>query len=531
MPSARGPVHRPAWGPETLVVVLAVTVAVVAWLPFLHAPLTSDESGFLLLGEHLGHGSSLYGDYWVDRPPLLLWLFGLAGILTHGSATATGLVAPGVKLLGAVAAGLSVLSAWALAVAATPASRLSRRATPALMAVLLTSPLLGMPETDGEILALPFVLGGLACLITALRHPGPRRTSILAVAAGASGTGAALIKQNVVDVFVFALTAVIVLSARGRSPRWRQVGVFGTGAVGVLGCAVGVAAAQGTSPAALWSAVVTFRLHASAVIGASATGTTTQRLSHLIGAFTMSGLAPLLLIGLVALAVRRWRAGLAPAHRSPHAAAEGDLGLAWPVVAMVAWELFGVLAGGSYWLHYLTGLLPGVLLVVCLVAARPGTQRVIAAAMAAAVLYASLASVVSWARHVSLGPSASAAADAPVITYLRDHAAPGDGVVVAFGHPDIVAGSGLSSPYAELWSLPVRVNDPDLSALRQTLNGTQAPRWIVVAGSSLASWGLDATSAQTYMQRHYREQTSYGDWHIWERMGSNRDARARLSRH
>ena len=70
------------------------------------------------------------------------------------------------------------------------------------------------------------------------------------------------------------------------------------------------------------------------------------------------------------------------------------------------------------------------------------------------------------------------------MTYLRDHAAATDGVVVGFGHPDIVAGSGLTSPYENLWSLPVRVRDPHLAELRDVLAGPDHPHWVVVAGKA-----------------------------------------------
>ena len=87
--------------------------------------------------------------------------------------------------------------------------------------------------------------------------------------------------------------------------------------------------------------------------------------------------------------------------------------------------------------------------------------------------------------------------------------------MVAFGHPDIVAGSGLSSPYEHLWSLPVRVRDPRLRELSHVMRGADAPRWVVVAGDSLDSWGLDPKTAQEILTRHYVERVAYGDWHIW----------------
>ena len=63
----------------------AAALAVAAWLPFLRAPLMPDEAGLFIIGEQWGPGRSLYGDYWVDRPPLIVWIYALiAPIVTIG---------------------------------------------------------------------------------------------------------------------------------------------------------------------------------------------------------------------------------------------------------------------------------------------------------------------------------------------------------------------------------------------------------------------------------------------------------------
>jgi hypothetical protein len=190
------------------------------------------------------------------------------------------------------------------------------------------------------------------------------------------------------------------------------------------------------------------------------------------------------------------------------------------VTALVAWELCGVALGGSYWIHYLTGLVPGLVAALALTvgAVRPGgwSWR----ALVLAVAYTAAASVAVWAHQVTAPVPLSS--DAQVMTYLRGHARPTDGVVVGFGHPDIVAGSGLTSPYEHLWSLPVRVRDPRLAELRRVMVGPTAPRWVVVSGDTLDTWGLDpagAAEAQKVLQRHWTERATYGDWHVWQRQG------------
>ena len=513
---------------------LAALLAAAAWIPFLRFPLGSDESGFLLLARHWHHGTSLYGNYWVDRPPLLLWLFALAGHLSAATPVAGGIAAPGVKVLGAGATAASVvLAALLTRVVGVPEptgsawSVWTRRAAVWLVVLLLISPHLGMPEVDGELLALPFVLAGLLCLVVVLRAgrsstaaaaPGSTgRTVLVAAAAGAFGMGAALVKQNVIDVFVFAGVAwVVALTGQSRRTRgvWVSMVAFVLGASAALGAALAGAAARGTSPAGLWGAVVVFRFRATAVIGSSASSDTSQRLGHVLVAAVQSGAAALLVITVALVLSSASRRG----RGVPRNAADGgpDLvapDLTWPVIALVAWEVCGVVLGGSYWLHYLTGLVPGLVLLVCITPPGRWAGRLLVACLG----YATVANLWVWTQHATGPPAASI--DTPVISYLRAHAAATDGVVVAFGHPDIVAGAGLDSPYPELWSLPARVRDPALSGLRRVLAGPHAPRWVVVGGSSLATWGVDADSAQRYLARHYVERVDTGDWTIWQRRG------------
>jgi len=451
----------------------------------------------------------LYGDYWVDRPPLLIWLFSLASHLGPIGHSAAGPTAPGVKLLGAVAAGLSVILTGLLGGLVTPGSGSRRAASVLLTAALLSSPLIGMPETDGEILAVPVVLLGLVCTVGSLRTPDPLRAVLLAAAAGGSGACAALVKQNVIDVVVFGLAVLVVARGRIAAPR-RMMAAFLAGGLAGLAVVVTAGASRGTSPGALWDAVVVFRVRASAVIGASASEATPERLGHLAEAFLASGAAGLLLACLVPLGLAGRRARCPSVRETTQGPDAGPL-LAWPVVAMVAWELCAIAVGGSYWLHYLTGLVPGLVMLVLALPRNRCSGRLVTAALA----YVAVVNIAVWGYQATAAMEVST--EAQVGSYLRAHANPADGLVVAFGHPDIVAGSGLTSPYPQLWSLPVRVRDPDLRALRSVMAGRHAPRWIVVAGESLDSWGLDTHAAQAYFERHYREQVSYGDWHVWRR--------------
>ena len=61
----------------------AVAISVAARLPLIDLPAWPDEAGLLTVGRGWGlgpgaDGRSLYGDHWVDRPPLLVTIYGLA---------------------------------------------------------------------------------------------------------------------------------------------------------------------------------------------------------------------------------------------------------------------------------------------------------------------------------------------------------------------------------------------------------------------------------------------------------------------
>ena len=69
--------RRIGTAPKSWVIAMAVGVCL-GWLPFVGRSLSPDEGGLLTVAGQWAPGSSLYGDYWVDRPPLLIGLFALA---------------------------------------------------------------------------------------------------------------------------------------------------------------------------------------------------------------------------------------------------------------------------------------------------------------------------------------------------------------------------------------------------------------------------------------------------------------------
>src|SRR3954467_3713079 len=191
-----------AWG-----VVMASAVFLV-WLPFAARSLSPDEAGYLIVGGQWGHGSSLYGDYWVDRPPALVAIF--------EAADALGGTVP-LRLVGAAAALLTVVLSGVLGRVAAPERRSAPVLTAGTAAVCVATPLFGGTVVDGELLGVPFVIAGILAYVAAAASRSQGRARLLGLAAGAAGALAVLVKQNLIDVFVVA----VVLAFAHRSARRR----------------------------------------------------------------------------------------------------------------------------------------------------------------------------------------------------------------------------------------------------------------------------------------------------------------------
>ncbi len=464
-------------------------------LPFASLPLGPDEGGLLLVGSQWTHGTSLYGNYWIDRPPLLIGFFGLADHLG-------GTVA--LRLLGGLLVAISVLLAGrigALAVAGGRGTRWAPALTALLTAALLVSPLVGALEVNGELIALPAILLSIEGLLRSQTATSPWVRSRLLLTAGIAAAAAVLVKQNEVDaLLLIALLAARTAYRRGPRAALPDIAVPAAGALLGSALVLGLAASRGTSLAGLWEAVVTFRLQASAVISGSASDATSIRLDGLLLSLAVTG-APVI-IGLLIVRLHR-----------RHERSCVDLRV--PALALLAWECLAVLAGGSYWLHYLILLVPGLVLAVASICATPATAFDPTPGLQPATrspggapwdLLAALSYVVAAAlvATVAVAARTSGAHHAdPLVSWLATHQQPGDTAVVAYGHPDILQASGMASPYPEIWSLPVRVRDPDLLALTAVLGGNSRPDWVITTGAGLAGWGIDPTTAQVELDQHY----------------------------
>ena len=477
---------RPWW---VWVGVLAVA-ACLGWAPFIGRALSPDEGGFLIVGGQWSAGASVYGDFWVDRPPLLVAFFGVAEWLGGPWA---------LRSMGILAVVAGVVLAGVVARIAAPTAGRVALVVPATAAVFLATPLFGGSVVNGEVLGVPFVLGGVVSALLSARSSGTVAPLAWAVAAGACGATAFLVKQSIVDVFVFVLVVALL---RGRSGLRLLLGAA-VGGLALTALVLCFATARGTHPVDLWEAVIAFRGEASAVIAESATGSTATRLARVLLAFLGSGA----LLVAVVLARVSWRR--MPADNDDgHDERAATIDLAAPAYALVAWEAVAVVLGGSYWLHYLMGLVPGLVVLATAAAQRRPDPRSLRLAYGFAAL--STVAVTAW---IAVAPIERP--EAPVVAYFEDHARPGDTGIVAFGAANILQSADLTSPYPYLWSLPVRVRDPELHLLAEVLAGPDAPTWLVMAGDALDTWGVDPAAAEPYVEARYSYVTHAGRFTIY----------------
>ena len=444
--------RRPARPASFPVVPLTIVGLVVARLLFVARPATPDEGGFLLVASqwHVG-GTSLYGDYWVDRPPLLVGIFRVADLL--GGLTA-------LRVIGALAAAATV------ALLASTARRAfgprAAVATALVAAALLATPLYGAQVVDGELLAAPFVALGIRLAVEAVSSEDALSARAAALGTGAVAVLALMVKQNMADVVVFAAACWLVAWRVRRIPARTVADLVALAAVGAgVGYAVVMlwAMAHGTSPLGVYEATYPFRLKAGRIIADSTSAAANVRLSRLSTSFVLSA-APLVLAAFLTLALR-------PLRRSP---------FAWALVAAGGYATVSVLAGGSYWLHYLIQAIPVTALSAgALATVRPGR------AWAWVPVSLVVASAVGTTA-VSIA-SPSPAPGATVARAMQPSVQPGDTMLSAFGDADILHDTGMASPYPYLWSLPSRTLDPDMVLLRGILAGPDAPTWIVVRGT------------------------------------------------
>lgn len=480
-PSARRDLSR-------LVVLVSAVVVVAARLPFIGRSPGPDEGGFLVVARqwHAG-GSSLYGNYWVDRPPLLLTIFRWAAQLG-------GLVP--LRLIGCLAAALIVM--FSADLARRMAGPRAARWTAVAACAFLVSPHSGGYEVNGELLAAPFVLAGMSSVLAALTLANSRRAARSAALAGALAVCALLVKQNIADVGVFAVVAGSVSLGRHEVSGARLGRLVVAMAIGG-GAALAVVSAwtvlHGTSLSGVYEAMYPFRIEAGRVMSEYGGSHAVVRSHRLLASFLWTGLATVIAMAAWAIATRRL-----------HGAA------VWALGATIAFDGLSIVLGGNFWVHYLVQLIGPVSVVAgVLAAARLSVARFAVAAASALAIWA-------WTS----GFSTQVAADgATVGRSIGASARPGDSIVTVFGQAHVVETSGLSSPYPYLWSLPVKTLDPHLHRLDVILLGHDAPTWLV-AWKHLGGWGLDNAATKEIVARDYHVVASICGHTVYLHNGINR---------
>lgn len=491
--------------PARLTVWVAAVAAVVARYPSAMWPLRPDEAGFLLVARSWRPApDSVYGTYFVDRPPQIIALVRLTDWL-GGPYALRVLAAAGIFVLVLLSAATARrLASYAAGLSPDRTDRVAAW-TAVVTAALISNTGFDAVTAKGEHLGVPVVMGSCWLALAALE-----RTSVrLALAAGLVAMLAVGLKQSLVGGLVFGavLLGAAALADRGR---WRAHLRLAAGAA--VGAAVPVVATvvwafvTGIDLGTLWYTVVGFRSDAAAVLAAQPSDALEQRAFETRLLVTESGVT-----FLVAWFVLHLPSLL---RRMPVAATA--------VAAMLLVDLLALVVSGSWWKTYLVALVPSVALATCLLltverASSPVSwRRGVASVTRALVVLSVITSVVSqyvWWHitgedHRPVGYYAGEA--------IGRAARPGDTLVVYGGRADLLWASGLRSPYEHLWSLPMRTLDPDLADLRVLLTGPRAPTWFVES-TSLGTWSESGTArvGAELLERYEYVTTVCGEYRVY----------------
>jgi hypothetical protein len=448
----------------------SAVVAFVARFPSLLWPLRPDEAGFLLVARAWRpEADSVYGHYFVDRPPPIIWLVqatdAVGGAYTH-------------RLVGAVGCALLVLASAAatkeIARRAGVVDPAAVRRTTAWVAIA-TAALVSNAQIDpvaakGELFGIPLVMASCWLSLRAVR----RTSASDAFWAGLLAMLAVGLKQSIVGGLVFGCV-LLIGSALARQLPWRAT--LRCALAAVAGAAVPVAAVVGWALVVgvrlevLWYTSVGFRSDANRIIAAQNAEAATGRIWVLLLVFIGVGMLLLVVCFLAQLG------SLLRLDAVPVVA----------VLVTLAVDLVGVAVSGSYWMPYLFVPIPPLALALALLLSNDrvrGTRDRVNPAAIAFVVASSVVSLIGWT-----GAWVGGRVPVEVRTGEALHAIarPGDRVLVYGGRADIQWATHVSSPYPYLWSLPMRTRDPGLDELRSVLTGSTPPTWFVEA-SDINAW-------------------------------------------
>lgn len=488
-----------------LTVWIAAIAAVLGRYPSAMWPLRPDEAGFLLVARSWQPApDSVYGDYFVDRPPEIIALVRLSDWVGGPYA---------LRVLGAVGIFCFVLLSAATARRLTayavglPADRADRVAawTAVAAAALVSHAGFDVVTAKGEHLGIPLVMGSCWLALGALE----RRSARLAFASGLVAMAAVGLKQSLVGGLVFGAVLLVGSVLADRS-QWRPL--LRLGAAAAAGASVPVVATvawalvAGVDLGTLWYTVVGFRTDAAAVLETQASPTLEQRAFETRLLVLESGLAFLVAWYVIHLPPLLHRMAV------PTAA----------VSAMLLVDVLALVMSGSWWKTYLVALVPAVALATALllalerVSSPVSWRRAVESVTRALVVLTVVSSMASlyWWWHITregFRPIEYYAGEA-----IGRAARPGDTLVVYGGRADIQWASGMRSPYEHLWSLPMRTLDPDLRELRELLTGPAAPTWFVEF-TYLDTWSESGTDriGEELIERYQYVDTVCGEYRVY----------------
>ncbi|RBY94223.1 hypothetical protein DQ244_02435 [Blastococcus sp. TBT05-19] len=478
--------------------VLLCGLVVLARATYALRPLRNDEGGYLLTARqwHTG-GEFLYGDYFVDRPPLLVLLFRIAALTEWDQAIRVlaipfvlGFVLAGWRagtLLGGPAGGR-----WAAVVAAGFAC----------------SPALAAEQADGELFGAALVMTSFALALSAWHARSATSRFGWAVAAGASAAAAPLVKQSLLEGLLL-LAGLVLAGWWGRAadrPRARQVGAGGLLGALLPAALVGLwLAAARIRPADAWYELVGSRGIAFDVLWSTSPDDNLERVGLLLVLGSVTGLLPV---------VATW---LLTGRRGPRrGSAEAVL-----ITLLLVAGLGGIASGGAYWPPYLLQLVPAAVLAVGALAPQPDRagawmRRCCRLVAGAAVV----GTLVSGVVHATV-PSAWAAQRTG--EWLAASKSADDTGFVVYGLPSVLETADMPSPYPHLWSAAMRTVDPDQDRLRATLGGPAAPSWVVQV-NGLDAWGIDeGGQLRDLLRERYRAVAEVCGHRVWLRVDLTRE--------
>jgi 4-amino-4-deoxy-L-arabinose transferase-like glycosyltransferase len=468
---------------------------------FVLRPLRNDEGGYLLAARqwHTG-GEFMYGDYFVDRPPLLMLIFKLASLAEWDQA---------IRVVAIPFVLLFVVAGWrAGTLLGGPTGG---RWAAVVAAGFMCSPALAAEQADGELFGAAVVMAALALGLSAWHADSARRRFWWAVAAGAAATSAPLVKQSLLEG-VLLIAGLALLGWWSRDADRRRAHLVAGG--GLLGALIPVAlfvlwlAVAGIGPGDAWHELVGSRGVAFDAIWATSPDDSLRRAGQLLVLGTVTGLLPVVLTWLLT-ARRGTRQGTA----------DGKVVSLLLVVGIV-----GIASGGAYWPPYLLQLAPAAVLAVGTLApslTTPGAwMRRFSRMVAAVALLGAVVSGVAYATVPSLWSSQR------IGEWLADSKAAGDTGFVAYGLPSVLETADMRSPYPHLWSAALRSEDPEQVRLRDTLAGPAAPEWIVQI-NGLNAWGIDDDGRlRDLVDQRYRVVAEICGERVWLRQDVTRELAA-----